>query len=95
MAYFAALCTDKPDSLALRLATRPTHLEWIGAQGTAIRLAGPFLGEDEKPVGSLIVVEADDKASAVALLRADPYAKAGLFAAVDVRPWAWTIGKPA
>ena len=44
--------------------------------------------------GSLLVIEADDIAAARAFAAADPYAKAGLFASVDIRPWKWIFGNP-
>ena len=44
--------------------------------------------------GSLIVIETDDLDTAKAFAAADPYAKAGLFANVDIRPWIWSIGDP-
>ncbi len=34
-------------------------------------------------------------AAARALSAADPYAKAGLFESVEIRPWNWTFNKPA
>jgi len=40
------------------------------------------------------VLEAADLAAARAFAAADPYAKAGLFASVEVRPWRWLIGAP-
>ena len=95
MAYFFAVCTDKPDSVALRMATRPTHLDFLAAEAKAFPIAGPYLNEAGEPVGSLLVVEADDKAAAEALLARDPYAQAGLFASVEVRAWRWTVGAPA
>lgn len=93
---YAFLCQDRPGSLQVRMDTRPVHLDWlndINAQGK-LAFAGPFLGEDDKPNGSLVVVRADSMEEARALSAADPYAKAGLFASVDIRPWNWTINKP-
>ena len=57
-----------------------------------MKLAGPFLGADDKPVGSMFIVEADDAAAAKALADQDPYAKAGLFAATEIKPWRLVIG---
>lgn len=93
---FAFLCQDKPDSLQVRMDTRPEHIEWlneINATGT-LTFAGPFLGSDGKPNGSLVVVKAETIEDAKAISAADPYAKAGLFESVDVRPWNWVFNKP-
>ena len=44
--------------------------------------------------GSLVVIEAASLEAARAIAAGDPFAKAGLFAAVEVRPWLWTINTP-
>jgi len=60
-----------------------------------VKIAGPFVSEDGKTMlGSLIVIEAADLGAARAFSTQDPYAQAGLFASVDVRPWRWTMGAP-
>ncbi len=91
---FVAVCNDRTDGLALRLETRPAHLDWIAALGPAVKAAGPFIGKDGQPNGSMLIVEADDEAACKALLANDPYALAGLFETVTVRPWRWLINNP-
>jgi len=44
--------------------------------------------------GSLIVIEAPSLAAARDIAAGDPFAKAGLFATVEIRPWLWTLGNP-
>jgi uncharacterized protein YciI len=41
--------------------------------------------------GSLVVIEAASLHAAKEIAAGDPYAKAGLFASVEVRPWIWTL----
>jgi uncharacterized protein YciI len=89
---FAAICVDKPGQLELRLATRAAHLAFLEAHQAQIKLGGPFLDANENPVGSLLIVECPDEPAAKALLAADPYAKAGLFASVELRPWRRVVG---
>jgi uncharacterized protein len=84
---FAIACTDKPGALELRMANRPAHLEHLKAHQAALVLVGPLLDPAGQPCGSLLVVEAADRAAAEALAAADPYAKAGLFESVVVRPF--------
>lgn len=95
--HVALICTDKPDSLQLRLDTRPAHLEHMRTYEDAGKVAagGPLLGTDGKPNGSLIVLDVADIAEARAIAAADPYAKAGLFANVEFRQWSWLINPPA
>jgi uncharacterized protein len=89
---FAAICLDKPNHVELRLATREAHLAFLAGHAAQVKLGGPFLDSAEKPVGSLLIVEAADAAAAQALLAEDPYAKAGLFASVEVKPFKRVVG---
>ena len=78
---FAFLCTDKPGHLNVRMETRPAHvdhLDKLNAEGTLV-MAGPFLDDDGKPNGSLVIVNAEDIAAARTIAEADPYYLAGLF----------------
>lgn len=92
---FVATCTDKPDSMAKRLENRPAHLAYLATLGGRVKLGGALLTPDQKSVvGSLIVFEAADEAEVAALLAGDPYARAQLFADVDVKPWRQAVGAP-
>ncbi len=84
---FAITCTDKPASLELRMATRPPHLEYLKAHEASLVLVGPVLDPEGKPCGSLLVVDVADRAAAEAFAAGDPYAKAGLFESVVIRPF--------
>jgi uncharacterized protein len=87
---FVVTAIDKPDSLALRMATREAHFAYARETGV-IRLGGPFLDEKGDMAGSLIIFEAGDLAAAKAWHAGDPYVKAGLFAQSEVRPWKATF----
>ncbi|HEX2148120.1 MAG TPA: YciI family protein, partial [Pseudorhizobium sp.] len=65
----------------------------LNAEGI-LKMAGPFLDDEGKPNGSLVIVEAEDMAAARALAEADPYYQAGLFEKVDVKPYNWVFNKP-
>jgi uncharacterized protein YciI len=93
---FAFTAKDKPGALQLRIDTRPAHvafLEKLNAEGT-LKIAGPFLDDDGKPFGSLVIIDAADRQAAEAILAEDPFAKAGLFASTEIRQWNWTFNKP-
>ena len=83
---FCVVAIDKPDSLALRMATREAHFAY-GKETGVIKLGGPFLDPKQDMAGSLIIFEADDIESARRWHAGDPYVKAGLFAHSEVRPW--------
>ena len=91
---FALLCTDKPGSLDLRMRVRPDHLKYLENLGTSLKTAGPFTTDDGSPNGSLVIIEAADRAAAKVIAENDPYAKAGLFASVDIRAWKWALKNP-
>lgn len=81
-------CTDKPDSAALRSATRAEHLAYIKPWTKRILAAGGFLNDAGEPGGGgMILLDTDDRAEAQAFADNDPYTRAGLFAAVDIRRW--------
>ena len=93
MALFMILCTDKPGARELRAATRPAHLAYLSSGEVQVKLGGAWLDEaDSGPLGSLLVVDAPDIAAARTFAAEDPYAKAGLFASVEVRPWRLAVG---
>jgi uncharacterized protein YciI len=92
---FVATCTDKPDSMELRLSTRPAHLAYLNGLGTRVKAGGALLSADRKSVlGSLLILEGEDEAAIERILAEDPYAQAGLFAATDIKPWRQAVGVP-
>jgi hypothetical protein len=92
MAHFVLVCVDKPGAVALRMATRQAHFDWLARHPGVVRLGGPFLDAAGEMAGSLIIFEAADLEGARAFAAADPYAKAGLFESAELRPWRATVG---
>jgi uncharacterized protein YciI len=85
---YAIYGLDKPDGLDVRKANRDAHVAHLRRHLDNIVVAGPLLSEDGATmIGSLIVVDFAEKAGLDAFLAGDPYAKAGLFQSVAVRPW--------
>lgn len=93
--WYAIICEDKPNSLALRMETRPAHLaalQLLQDEGR-ILTAGPLPAIDsENPgdngfTGSVIIAEFDSLSDATAWADNDPYAVAGIFANVVVKPY--------
>ena len=83
---FAIVCTDRPGALETRMSNRPAHLSWLEANAAGLVSAGALLDPEGKPCGSLLVIEAADRAGAEAFAAADPYAHAGLFESTVIRP---------
>ncbi len=85
---YAIYCLDKPGSLEVRVGNRPAHLAYLESQGARLVTAGPLLSDDgQTPLGSLLVFEAGSRDEAEAFAAGDPYALAGLFQSVSIRPW--------
>ncbi len=92
---YVLICEDRKDSLDVRLANRDKHLAFIGDLGDRVKLAGPMLSDDgEGMVGSMLVIEADSLEAIHAVADADPYALAGLFEKVTIRPFKQVIPAP-
>ena len=92
---YALICMDKPNSLALRKANRPEHVAYLEGLGETLVFAGPFTEADGETMnGSLVVIEAASLEAARKIAAGDPFARAGLFASVDIRTWLWAINNP-
>lgn len=84
---------DKPDGGAGRQAHRAAHLEYLKSRGAMVRTAGPLLADDgQAMIGSMLVIEAPDKAAAQAFAEGDPFHRNGVFARVDIHPWRASVG---
>jgi hypothetical protein len=93
--WYAIVGTDVESSLEKRLAARPAHVARLKALQDEGRLllAGPNPAVDSNDpgpagfTGSLIVAEFESLDDARAWASADPYATAGVYAAVTVKPF--------
>jgi uncharacterized protein len=91
MALFVIVCKDKPGALETRLATRPVHLDYLNASGL-VKAAGPLLDDGGDPIGSLLIVEAEDRAAVQTFADHDPYTLAGVFESVAIDAWRVGVG---
>lgn len=83
---FLCVLIDKPNSNALRMATRPKHLEHLETIKSKINACGPQLSDDgQTMIGSFFIFDVPDRAAAEALVEADPYTQAGLFESKIIR----------
>lgn len=93
--YYAIISQDVPNSLELRLGSRPAHIERLlelKDQGRLL-LAGPHPAIDSDDPGeagfsgSLVVAEFESLVTAQNWADADPYVAAGVYANVIVKPF--------
>jgi uncharacterized protein YciI len=93
--YYMIYAEDVADSLDIRMAARPAHLDRIKAlvDEGRILVAGPTPAvdsEDPGPAGftgSLIIAEFDSLEAAKEWANTDPYVEAGVFKSVTVKPY--------
>jgi uncharacterized protein YciI len=90
--HFVAICLDKPNALSKRLENRAAHLAFLGEKPEIVKLGGPFLDPAGQPCGSMLILDCPDEAAARAFLAGDPYAKADLFASVELRAYKPVLG---
>ncbi len=86
MPLYCLIGRDGPRGSELRKQHRAGHLQNLQPLEDAgrLRYAGPLLGDDGEPCGSVIVFEADDLASARERMASDPYVTGGVFCEWEV-----------
>ncbi|PWR02800.1 hypothetical protein DKT77_09480 [Meridianimarinicoccus roseus] len=89
--FYALICHDKLNALEIRKANRADHLAYIESTGVVAQ-AGPLLDAEGGMVGSLVILDVANRDAAQSWADGDPYAKAGLFAQVQIYPWNRVIG---
>ncbi|GHA13782.1 hypothetical protein GCM10007989_05500 [Devosia pacifica] len=85
---------DKADGMSGRLAFRSEHRAYYSALGDDLILAGPYLDSEGEPIGSMIVMRADNQQAAEQFARSDPYWTQGVFETLDVSRWDWFMKRP-
>jgi uncharacterized protein YciI len=73
---------------------RGEHIAYRKGMGEAIRLAGPILDDGGTIIGSLIILDAGDRAAAERLAEADPYVATGVLQLSSVRGFRIAAMKP-
>jgi uncharacterized protein YciI len=83
---FVLYCVDKAGHGNVRTETRPAHVDYLKSNLDRLMLAGPMTSDDGATMlGSVLIIEAADRAAAEAFAAGDPYAKAGLFENVTIK----------
>jgi hypothetical protein len=83
---FVLYCVDKAGHGHVRTENRPAHVDYLKSNLDRLMLAGPMTSDDGTTMlGSVLIIEAADRAAAEAFAAGDPYAKAGLFESVTIK----------
>jgi uncharacterized protein YciI len=95
---FVIHATDRRDGLAIRAQfyrAHRQHLDAAGSYGVDVVTAGTLIADDgETPVGSIFVIDAADRAAAVAFTRSDPYHVNGVWEDVQIHGYNKKRGTP-
>lgn len=71
---------------ALREELRGEHIGYRRSLGVGLNMSGPLLDDDDKPIGSVVIIAAKDRAGAEAIAAGDPFVKAGLLTLSSIEP---------
>ena len=78
-------CLDKPDTAAARETALKAHREYLQAQKRILVLAGATQTDDgATAIGSLFVLNVNQRAEARAFSEGDPFTQAGVFASITI-----------
>ena len=83
MAYLIT-CTDKKNSLDLRLCTREEHIKYLKKIKKKLILAGPILNKNDKPIGTVLILDFERLTDVKKFLNDDPYSKVHLFENIKI-----------
>ena len=81
---FLITCKDKKNSLELRLSTREEHIKYLKKVKKKLILAGPILDKNDKPMGTVLILDFDKITDLKKFLNGDPYSKVHLFDEVKI-----------
>ena len=85
---YAIITFDKPDSFNIRTAARDEHVAYLKSNQHRLIAAGGLIEDDATGgLGSLLLVDTDDRADAEKFAADDPFTKAGLFEKTMVIRW--------
>lgn len=84
MALFCFYCRDGEHSDKLRSIHLEAQREWMKTHDENYLTAGPLTNDKGEFVGSLLIIEADDEASARATVNDDPYVVGGVWQSIRV-----------
>jgi uncharacterized protein len=92
MTLYVVIAWDGPDSVPLREAALDAHFAHIETIVDKIAVAGPLKDDAGITIGSLFVLKVRTQDEADAILRSDPYFKAGVWERWTIHPFLAAAG---
>ena len=85
---FVIHCRDKPDGEARRVPLRAAHHERLEAHKNITVVRGPLVTDDgSRIIGSLLILDVQDKAQAEAFWAGGPFVRAGVYERWTIERW--------
>lgn len=96
MAYFCVHAVDRPGRLPDRQRLRDGHRARLRQHDhpVTVRIGGPLLDDEGAMIGTMLVIEADDRTQVETYLAGDPYVLGDLFETLTVTGFNWGLGQP-
>jgi uncharacterized protein YciI len=83
---FVIFCIDKPGMEEKRAAAMKPHVDYLATGVIKLVMSGPLTSDDgEKVIGSLYVVEAENRAEIEEFQKNDPLVQADIWETLEVR----------
>tara|TARA_S200000501_G_C20228868_1_gene484885 strand:+ start:80 stop:352 length:273 start_codon:yes stop_codon:yes gene_type:complete len=77
--YYSIICYDHNNSSEKRKKLRPKHINYLTKNKNLILFAGPIMDDEDMIIGSLIVINFENKNQVEIFSKNDPYYLGGLF----------------
>jgi uncharacterized protein YciI len=82
---WAISCVDKPNTADTRAANLQPHRDYLQSQKGILVLAGATQNDDgTAAIGSLFIVNVENRAAAKAFSDGDPFTRAGVFSGITI-----------
>jgi len=86
--HYVIHCLDHDGAVEKRLSLYDAHKAYLAKAPVKTVISGPLLADDEETmIGSCFVLEAGSMAEVEEFNRNDPFAQAGLWKTVSIRPF--------
>lgn len=91
---FVIHCLDKPGMMEKRMQAISAHRDYLDNSGIKVVMSGPLVEEDDeaKIIGSVYVLEAENRATLDAILKDDPLVQADIWETVNINTFIKRVG---
>lgn len=91
---FVMHCLDKPGMMEKRMQVMQAHRDYLDNSDVNVVMSGPLVADDDegKIIGSLYVLEAENRAALEAIQRDDPLVQADIWESVNVQAFIKRVG---